>query len=408
MPGARGREGPGIGISCQKALLSQERSFRAVALILLAAIFWVWGSFAPALAGGMDVTKIPKPSVLPFLSQEEFNKITKEIVESKPYGDEQLAYTIRIPKNWIGNSSSPTVGEMQGRISVDILGGLAKYIGAPKNLLRSYITVEAQQLGYEISAQNWFVNFILGNGFSLISLVERSPRDMESAYVQVIDDQSYVVRSRVLINGSKLIMIRYYLPQENYAEEKVQQAQVLAGFQLMRPTGKRIEHHDVYAFIDQSYFDYPDSWTLRESKDLTIERMDVLLFQQTKDGRSGTLDGQIKVNVISKLLDTTLAKEIGLFGKTFKVDGYSVGSLIGRDRYKHDPSVKTSKTEFYKLIPADSVNKKDYELAVSALEGEDYYYIISLVTPAREENFYAWARNVEVFRIVSETIRRHE
>jgi hypothetical protein len=40
------------------------------------------------------------------------------------------------------------------------------------------------------------------------------------------------------------------------------------------------------------------------------------------------------------------------------------------------------------------------------MKGSEYFYIMTLITHAREEDFYQWARNMRAFRIMAETMRR--
>src|SRR5690606_25253979 len=145
-----------------------------------------------------------------FQPKEQFEAATKAIREETPYNDPRLSYELRLPKGWTDNVQAPPVGIESGAklLSDSVLVTLGRNTAQPKNFERSYITIEAQELGYEISAQNWFVNFMLGNGFSLSALSERSPREIEALYVQVIEDATYMVRVRVLINGPRLLLVR--------------------------------------------------------------------------------------------------------------------------------------------------------------------------------------------------------
>jgi hypothetical protein len=363
---------------------------------------------APAMAAiGINITDIPKLKEYQLKSQEEFEKTTKVIKQENPYGDSKISYEFRVPKKWSLNvQQAPIGGEGGSPLSKSVLTIIAKYISEPKNLQRSTITIEAQELAYEISAKNWFINFIINNGFSLSGMTEKSSREIEAMYVALENDVTYVVRTRVILNGSRLVVVRYYLPQENYEEEKVLQAQVMASFRLLQPTAERIETQETYGFLDQSYFNYPKSWTLKEKSILSIERMSALLTQEMTDRKRQILEGHIKIKLISRLLKTTLAEEIENFRKELKIPHYSVGQLIENVDYTYDPSIKVGKAQLYRLEPDDKVNMQAYEFLVAVMQGDDYYYITSLITPSREQDFYTWAKNMEAVRIVNESMRR--
>ncbi|HEU4839674.1 MAG TPA: hypothetical protein VFS88_09755 [Micavibrio sp.] len=365
---------------------------------------------APAMAAiGVNIADIPGLKEYELKPGEEFEKTTKVIKQENPYGDSKISYEFRVPKKWSLNVQQAPIGAGEGGspLSKSVLTIIAKYISEPKNLQRSTITIEAQELAYEISAKNWFINFIINNGYSLSGMTEKSVREIEALYVALENDVTYVVRTRVIINGSRLVVVRYYLPQENYEEEKVLQAQVMSSFRLLQPTKERIETQETYGFLDQSYFNYPKSWTLKEKSILSIERMSALLTQEMTDRKTQILEGHIKIKVISRLLKTTLAQEIENFRKDLKIPHYSVGKLIENVDYAYDPSIRIGKAQLYRLEPDDKVNMQAYEFLVTVMQGDDYYYITSLITPSREQDFYTWAKNMEAARIVNETMRRN-
>ncbi len=363
---------------------------------------------APAFAIGVDLKKIQKLKEYEFIPQAKFEQATKKVDELRPYNEDDLSYTLRLPKNWTDNVQQPVVGAINQRnLSNSVPDILGRYVGAAKNLERSYLTVEAQKMTYEISAQNWFVNFIMINGLSLTALSEKSSREVEALYVQMEGDRTFIVRARVVVNASKMILVRYYLPQENYEQEKIQQAQIVHSFAVLDPSPEHIEKQATYGFLDQSYFNYPESWTLKERNILSIERMSALLFQASKDEKKVILDGHIKINVISRLLNTTMAEEIQKFRDNLKIKDYSLGDMIETVDYDYDPSIKSGKAQIYELVPSDPVNMKSYEFLVTVMQGDDYYYITSMITPSREQDFYAWAQNMEAARIVNETMRRN-
>jgi hypothetical protein len=358
-----------------------------------------------AATRGIDINKIPKIKEYP--PSEEFDKKTKIVHEDAPYSEKLLSYELRLPRSWTDNVQQPPVEASIGSLSDTVLGLLGRYIGSPVNLMRSYITVEGQGMTYEISAMHWFLNFILLNGFSLTAMTEKSPQEIEALYVEVQKDQTFIVRTRVVVNGNRLMMIRYYLPQDNYEIEKEQQARVIASFSPTDPTRERIEKQETYGFLDQSYFNYPQSWRLKERSILSIERMSALLFQERKDGKESILEGHIKINVISRLLKTTLSQEIAAFRKALNIKDYEIGDLLDVVEYKYDPTVKYGKAQIYKLVPADPTNMKSYEFLVTVMQGDEFFYITSMITPSREQDFYSWARNMEAARIINESMRRN-
>lgn len=361
---------------------------------------------------GINPESLPRLKPNNLLPKAEFEAKTKKMVEDDPYNEAKASFSLRIPKSWTDNVQKAPVSAEAGTSMLNerVLSIVGRYISPPKNLLRSYLVVEAQILPYEISAQNWFVNFILSSGFSLSALTEKGPREVEALYVQMEKDQTYVVRSRLILNGPDLILIRYYLPQENYEEERAQQEQVVSSFNLLVPTNERIEKQSTYEFLDQSYFNYPESWTLKDRSILSVERMSALLYQARQEGEGSRaryiLEGHIKVNVVSRLLKTTLEQEVETFRKGLNIPEYSIGKLIEEVKYDYDPTIKSGKAQIYALVPNNKVVMQQYEFLAAVLEGEDYFYIVSMISPSRQEDFYTWAQNMEAVKIVAESTRR--
>ncbi len=182
--------------------------------------------------------------------------------------------------------------------------------------------------------------------------------------------------------------------------------QILSSFKLTNATGEKIEKQTEYGFLDQSYFNFPKSWKLKEKSILSIERMSAQITRESQNNDDIILDGHMKVNVVSKLLKTTLGQEIETFRKSLVIPHYTIGDLVGHVDYKYNPAIKSGKAQIYKLVPDDKVNLKTYEILVTVMEGADYYYITSMITPSRDEDYYMWARNMEVARIVNESMRR--
>ena len=168
------------------------------------------------------------------------------------------------------------------------------------------------------------------------------------------------------------------------------QAQALASFKLKNRDRQRVEDWETYPFLDQSYFDYPVSWTLSAPMIKSIERMRALLYTGVNSGKP---DGQINIYLTSKLLGTSLAEEVQRYKSRIDIPRYHLEGLIETLDIPYADDMIFGTTEVYKMTPTP-ITMVHYELVVSVMEGEDYYYIVALLTPARHEEFYIWSRNM--------------
>jgi hypothetical protein len=355
---------------------------------------------------------IPKIKETPLLPPETFNAQTVEQSYKAPFGDETLGYSIRLPKNWSANLALQTAGDGQsnGGLSSAVFSMIARYVGQPVNLQRSEIVIEAIKLDRGIDLKSWLKNHILTGGQTITAMNEPSPSEIEVLYVKVDRDLTYIVRSRAFLNGPNIIMVNYYLPQENYELEGALQAQVLRAFSLLKPVDDSIEKQEVYGFLDQSFFNYPASWILKPQEIYSIDRMMASLYQQITpldEREEPIITGQIQVFVISKLLKTSLADEVKSYKDGLKIPNYKLGGFIENISYTFKDGI-SGQTQAYVLEPEQASKYKPYEIVVSVLQGKDFYYILHLITPSRQHDFLTWSKNMTTFKVVNETLRRNK
>lgn len=369
----------------------------------------VFAHAQPVHAFGIDFSKIKPLTEVEFVPQAEFESKTQKI-DNTPFEDEFLSYTVRLPTEW-KKSKEATKSLLQTKkvaqninISQRVLGELSRYVSPPNQHLRSFFTVEAQELTYEIGARNWFINDVLGNARTLEQVGAETDRQVEAIYVEIEGDITYIVRVKVIVNGPRMIVARYYLPQELYNEERILQAQVIKSFELTNREEVGVEKLDVYGFLDQSYFDYPVSWKLSAPSVRSIDRMNAMLYHST---RVDKLDGQINMYLSNKSMGKTKAEEMLFYRDKFVIENYELGKFIESYKFEYHQDMSLGITQVYQMNPTVS-NMIKYELWVSVLENEDYMYFISLLTPARNEEFYTWARNLEAYKLVVKGMRRND
>lgn len=360
------------------------------------------GHHSTAGAMGVNLDNIKPLTPIDFSPQEEFESQTRLIAET-PFEDNFLSYQVRLPKDWSANTQPPKK-RINGGLSQKVLGVVARYLSPPKNHLRSFFTLEALELTYEIGARNWFINYVLTNGLSLEQMGAESKKQIEAIYVEVQGDITYIVRVRAIINGARMIVARYYVPQQLYHEERIQQAQTLKSFKLTNREEAGIEKLEIYGFLDQSFFDYPASWTLNAPYIRSINRMRAMLHHSTVEDK---LDGQINIYLINKSEKTTRSEVVAFYRDKFKIENYELGKYIEAPQLEYHKDMIFGVTEIYEMNSLVS-HMFQYELWVSVMEGEEYFYVISLLTPARHEEFYTWARNIEAYRLVVKGMRRND
>ncbi len=357
-----------------------------------------------AFAVGIDLTHVKPLSPIDWMPKEKFNELT-QLIEEVPFGDKSLAYSIRIPKAWeINTRPFEKKLEATGKPNNRVLGIVSSYIGPPKEHQRSYFTLEAVSIDYEVGVRDWFINFMVSEGKSLEGISEEKDNKIEAIYVEVEADTTYIVRVSAIINGPRVIIARYYTTQKLFTEEKVMQAQVIHSFKLKNIESQGIERLETFGFLGQSYFDYPVSWSMKADTVKTIDRMKARLQRSKKEG---LLDGRINIYLSNKEVTESRKHALAFYRDKFAVDNYAIERLIEKVKFEYHEDMTYGSTEAYQMVPTipQMIN---FEFWVSIIEGEDYYYVLTLLTPARSEDFYEWARNVRAFRIVVKNMRRDD
>lgn len=389
-----------------------------------AVLFLAFLSPAFVFGQNFDLTKTKKIVRYDTLSDEEFMKQTT-LHEERPYEDKYLAYQIRLPNGWEGmgvetqkqkGSFIAEASKNEGRkrrsraddtieqteLSRRILGKITSYYGPPRLEPRSKLEVQALELSYDITAHNWFLHYIITNGYTLEGMEDVTETRVEAIYILVEKGISYVVRTIAEINGPRIVLVSYYVPESKFHEEKAMQEKVLTSFHFMLPEQMRIEQTKNYAFLDLLQFDYPSTWHLQAPNIYSIDQMEARLINiHDKE----TLNGDIMIHLISTEMDTTLAEEVLYLKEEMSGSGLSVGELIETvDSIKPQPHVYFSRVEVYKAgDKSGRIREHEYWLVVMA---EDrYYYIITLLTPGRNQDLYMWIRNTEALQTIVESFR---
>jgi hypothetical protein len=384
--------------SAKSKRIKMQKIYSAVFMMFLACAAFTAMPVQNAVAQSFDVNKIPP---MPEFDMSDADFIAKtKLYEETPYGDKYLSYTLRLPTDW---KKLETEGSSQSiDTSKSLLGEVGKFFGPPSLQARSSFIIQATELGYEITAKNWFLNYVLSRGYTLQGMKVVSDRRIEALYVLVEKDTSYVVRAAGEINGSRMVLAMYYIPEGEWEAQKAVQAKSVASFKFLSPEKAKVESTRTYAFLDLLKFDYPSSWRLQAPNIYSTESMSAKIVNSPDDT---VLNGQIDVHVVSTELDTTLPEEIKNVQKALNDKGLVIGKLIEQPKdFKSRDHVYFSRIEVYQ---ANDKNKTlvDYEYWIGVLIENRYYYIVTMLTPARQTEFYGWARNSEAFRTVVESMR---
>lgn len=385
--------------------------FQKKSVFILALVF---GLFSIADSYAQETTikdKFSKP-----LAKLEMTPITDFVgqsfpVEFKSAKAPALDFSIRVPKGW----TDTTKANLDSDIGQKVLSELKSYYG-PANLYapRSRITVEAVELDFDITAERWFIQHLLANGYNIRGLEARNDRQADALYVYLQGAESFGVRARAIVNGKMVIIAKYAVPLGRYHEEKVQMEHVIRSYKEREEIHEFVEDLERYLFLDIAEFKYPVSWKLRALPIRSIDRMKVELFniRKIETGWYGEtesrLDGQIDINLVSIYSSETLEEEFEYFQREIDEKGLSMGAIVEeRDDFLFTENFDFVDTKVYDVTGV-TANMFEHELWVTIMLAGEYYYFVTLFTPSRNHDYFLWARNVEAYKLVVGQLKPQE
>jgi hypothetical protein len=362
--------------------------------------------------GQVDITRFKDlPTFLNEMSVADFLSKSQE-TEEKPKGDRYLGFKIRLPKDWtrVGeriddvDADSQTVNNV--KLSRRLLGKVVKYYGIADLAAPSRVDVQALDLQHQITAKNWFLGYALSNGYTLQGMKVVSDDRVEALYVLIEDSTSYVVRTLAIINGPRIVLVSYYVPEAVWTKERAMQEYVLDTFRFTDPEKTQIDVTRTYSYLDLLKFDYPASWRLIAPNISSTQGFDARLINAHNDHGDKRLLGEINMRIVSTEMETSLPQEVNYLKEAIGTMGLQVGDLIETPtNFKFKPQVTFARVEVYNAKSKDN-KVEDYEYWLAVMGEDRYYYIITMITPSRSADFYNWAQNTEAYQTVIESMRQ--
>ena len=330
------------------------------------------------------------------ISKEDFISKTNAI-EEVPLGNQSLAFKVRLPKNWIKQNQDATANLEANEILVQV----ATYLSPPRIERKSIFRVSVISLDSLITAEDWFISYMLEMGFSIEGMKVESPKLVQAQYTVFEDGEPYGVRAVISLSESKIVLAEYLVHQDMYAVERGEQVWAMSGFSLVNPSKKVEISTKNFNFVDIAKFDYPATWSLRAPDIIDITRMEASVVNtKSLSDAKGELRGRIDVSIIAKSQEFTLQDEINILSESLKTRGYKLGKFIETiPENDFNPLITTSRIDAY-YVEGVSTKLIGYEFWVAALQSKGRYYLIRLTTMSRAENFRVWAENVETYKFL--------
>lgn len=333
------------------------------------------------------------------MSKEAFEEATI-LHDDIPFNDKSLAYEVRLPKTWESVNKSAAANYM---LTDRLLGQVAHFYGPPRiDAGRSEFTIMAENLNYELTAEQWFLQYVLSNGFTLEGIEIVDSRKIEALHIYLKDGDTFVTRTVAQINGRRIILAQYTVPALYWQKEKVISNEIMKSFEMLSPQVELIENFKTHQFLDLIEFDYPESWKISVPPIKDTDRMLALLENIRPETK--VLDGQVYVEALSSYVVQDIEQEMQAVRRKLNKQGLLVGGLMETrdDIYFHE-NIEFGFAEVYEARDTEN-DLLQYELWIAAMATEEYFFFLYLVTPHRDTDYFIWARNTGAFKSMAKFI----
>lgn len=180
------------------------------------------------------------------------------------------------------------------------------------------------------------------------------------------------------------------------------QAAAINSFALKTDKKEIIEDMLLFQFLDIAEFMYPASWTLRAPPLNSIDRMSAKVSNMNEDQ---SVNGQMEMDLVSSDVTKSLSDEIENYKSAFSKKGLILGEEIEkRDDFKFNENMEFAFLNVYAATDKES-KMVDYEVWIAMMSANGFYYFVTLLTPARNADFFVWSRNTETYRVVVESVK---
>ena len=342
------------------------------------------------------------------LTQQEFMDMTEPVVRVVEQ-DPQTSFSFRVVPEWteIGDDKLKNYVS-QGRL----YGDVAVFVGPLTSQGRARFEVTSEELTSALYLKHWVIDRIIKNGYTLISIEEKPDGRMEALYIIFKDGVTNVTRSLFKVNGKRILMATYMIPQDLYKQYKDQQILTLENFRFTENDREYAEDVKTYAYLDKRKFEYPQSLIVNSSDIISEDEFTIELLLRDQQN---FIKGNFRVDIYARdQEDFDLKQKVADLLNAWDENKLERRDLIEKKKYDTNENITYQNIDVYGM----SVKSSEYlkyeedpitqELWLGILADEEYYYVVSLVGVARDIDIISWSRNARAYEMIIRSLRKSE
>ena len=330
-----------------------------------------------------------------------------------PFGDEELAYEMRLPTNW-GQSQFTQYGT-PGQEKYAVLTNIDRFFGPVLEDVRPFVWVEVERLNRATMAQYYMDLYLIKRGISPEAVRVDGPDRAEALYVNVRDEAAYAMRSLFVMNGDRMMVLTFAVPLQVYQTYKDLMGLTLASFKPLQKIERQPEPLAGYKLLNVLTFDYVKRWETRNENRTTSLNPSVELVLPTELNTDKYAlkygDNQIEGLILIQAwrntpdfnrstLEQAVIKRLGMGGLKLRDVLQPEKNLPARPGMPKisqavyigivDKSEPT--TEEFGVIQSEASFPRQ-EVWVTIFDNGSYTAAVTLVTWPQTKNYMQWATN---------------
>lgn len=356
----------------------------------------------PRVEGGGTAELPAEAKVMPNADLYPKAVLASEFIDaqSKPFDDEALSYQITIRKDWKWEALSiREKGEKSDFTPIGLIRGpMADTV--PVILQVGYRIVPR-----EVSPEDFLEAYTEETGFKIVK-DQWGKYSGQNAYDVLargnISGIDTVARFSLSHDGNRFFLVSGYCPLSAYPKFAKDIGVGIVSFHLLKPTGKpSVEDMVTHDVPDPAVsFTYPKSWTLLPGKSPPkgIAAFDLY----NGDEKTGTI-GWIRVKIAARSLypDATTDQYVNSFLEEVAASGFRFDNAVFNAPI--DPGPKFLPGGKYIVFPVFKDNAVS-EARLVVLPSKNAWYVLSLLSPARDRGMVEWMVNKRAFEILHNSL----
>ena len=365
-----------------------------------------------------------KLPVMPEASDLDINTFVanSRLVTNNVTNDPLLKFQIQVPNGYIVKPDN-----VLKNIEIDnhIFGEIFIAYGPPIEDMRPYIKIQSIELDRLISAKNWMVTKALEWGYTIRGIeVGENDDSFEAFYIRLDSfGRTEIIRARGFLHENRLILVEHILPISLWQDSKDKQIYTIKSFEFLNEYPiQSPEPISSFSYLDNFYFEYPESWHFQLKNMDNVNRLDVALkttninnFILAETNLTVISNRSLKDRIDQTVYPTNLADIVKKRISDVEELGYAPDPVL--EEYKYELSFKEDfqATEVYPLRKKTSsvyitedvnaISKEFWITVIKKSKEEGKNYIITMIAPSRKNNLNQWAIAVKAYEEMIESIR---